>query len=155
MSRLVVDRLTEYEAPYPYLDGLILQTTQRIGQTDVEHQEREHGRSNYTLRKMFRLWLNMFLGFSIAPLRCATIVGLGTSALCALLMVWTVVDALYITPNVTIGIPTVLTFVSFLAGAQLFVLGVLGEYIGRMFLHLNGKPQFIVRYERSRIDEAS
>jgi undecaprenyl-phosphate 4-deoxy-4-formamido-L-arabinose transferase len=153
MSRLVVDALVRYSTPFPYLDGMILEVTQRLGQVEVEHRERLAGRSGYTLRKLIRLWSNMFLGYSIAPLRGATIVGLGTSALSAMFLVWTVFDRLYINPRVAIGVPTVLVCVTFFAGVQLFVMGVVGEYVGRVFLHLNGKPQFIVRYERTSSDE--
>ncbi len=153
MSRLVVDALGMYQAPFPYLDGMILETTRRIGQVDVEHRERQDGRSGYTLRKLFCLWSNMFLGYSIAPLRWATLAGLGTSALSALFLVWTVFDRLYINPGVTIGIPTVLVCVTFFTGVQLFVMGVVGEYVGRVFLHLNGKPQVIVRYECTANDK--
>ncbi len=153
MSRLVVDALVTYQAPFPYLDGMILETTQRIGQVDVEHRERKTGRSGYTLRKLFRLWTNMFLGYSIAPLRWATMAGLGTSVLSALFLVWTVFDRLYINPGVTIGVPTVLVCVTFFTGVQLFVMGVVGEYVGRVFLHLNGKPQVIVRYECASNDK--
>lgn len=147
MSRLVVDSLAAYQAPFPYLDGMILEATQRIGQVEVEHRERKTGRSGYTLRKLFRLWTNMFLGYSIAPLRWATLAGLGTSVMSALFLVWTVFDRLYINPGVTIGVPTVLVCVTFFTGVQLFVMGVVGEYVGRVFLHLNGKPQVIIRYE--------
>lgn len=153
MSRLVVDALGMYQAPFPYLDGMILETTHRIGQVDVEHRERKGGRSGYTLRKLFCLWSNMFLGYSIAPLRWATLAGLGTSVLSALFLVWTVFDRLYINPGVTIGIPTVLVCVTFFTGVQLFVMGVVGEYVGRVFLHLNGKPQVIVRYECTSNDK--
>lgn len=148
MSRLVVDALVHYTAPFPYVDGMIMQVTQRLGQVEVEHAQRAAGRSGYTLRKLLRLWSNMFLGFSIAPLRCATLIGLSTSLLSVLLLVWTVIDKLYINPGVTIGVPTVLVCVTFFAGVQLFVLGVVGEYVGRVFLYLNGKPLYVVRYER-------
>lgn len=154
MSRLVVDVIVNYPAPFPYLDGLILQSTQRIGQVEVRHEPRIVGRSGYTLRRLVGLWSNMFLGFSISPLRWATLTGLLTSVFSALLLVWTVFDKVFINPQVTVGIPTVLVFLTFFAGIQLFVLGVVGEYIGRIFLQLNGKPQFVVRYQRSGRDEA-
>lgn len=150
MSRLVVDAVASYEGPYPYLDGLILQATQRVGQVEVEHRSRDAGRSGYTLRKLLRLWCNMFLGFSIAPLRCATLLGLATSAATLPLLAGIVVDKLFINPDVTVGVPTVLVCLTFFAGAQLFVLGMVGEYVGRVFLQFQGKPQSVIRYERLR-----
>jgi len=75
MNRFVLDEITGYRGPFPYIDGLILRTTSNISQIDVDHREREGSRSNYTLRKLFSLWLNMFLNFSITPLRVAAILG--------------------------------------------------------------------------------
>lgn len=150
MSRLVVDAVAGYRGPYPYLDGLILQATQRVGQVEVEHHCREAGRSGYTLRKLFRLWCNMFLGFSIAPLRCATLLGLATSAASLPLLAGIVIDKLFVNPDVTIGVPTILVCLTFFAGTQLFVLGMVGEYVGRVFLQSQGKPQSVIRDERLR-----
>lgn len=154
MSRFIVDAVVHYSGPYPYLDGLILQLTQRIGQVDVEHRPRETGRSGYNLRRLLRLWSNMFLGFSIAPLRLATLGGMATSLLSFALLVGIVLDKLFLAPNVTVGIPTVLVCVTFFAGVQLWVLGMVGEYVGRAFLHLQKKPQSVVRYERIRVEKS-
>ena len=148
MSRFLVKAVTRYRGPYPYLDGLILQATQRIGQIEIEHRQRQGGRSGYNLRRLVRLWSNMFLGFSIAPLRLATLGGMAVSLLSFVLLVAIVVDKLFFSPNVTVGIPTVLVCLTFFAGVQLWVLGMVGEYVGRVFLQLHGKPQAVVRYER-------
>jgi glycosyltransferase involved in cell wall biosynthesis len=148
MNRFVVDAVTRYQGAFPYIDGLILQTTRRVGQVEVEHREREAGRSGYTLRKLIKLWSNLLLGFSIAPLRLAVIVGLAISVLSVFLLLATIIDKLFITPHVTFGIPTVLCLVTLFAGVQLFVLGLVGEYVGRTFLHVHGQPQVVVRYER-------
>lgn len=153
MSRFLVDAVTRYTGPYPYLDGLILQATQRIGQIEVEHCVRQAGRSGYNLRRLLRLWSNMFLGFSIAPLRLATLGGMLVSLFSFVLLVAIVVDKLFISPNVTVGIPTVLVCLTFFAGVQLWVLGMVGEYVGRVFLQLHGKPQAMVRYQRIHNDK--
>lgn len=145
MSRFVTDQVVRYRGPFPYIDGLIFRTTQRIGQIEVEHAPRTAGQSGYNLRRLVRLWLNMFLGFSIAPLRAAVVLGLFTSALSALLMVGILVDKVWISPEVPMGIPTVLAFVTFFSGVQLTVLGMVGEYVGRVFLEQNGMPQYIIR----------
>ncbi len=101
-----------------------------------------------TTRRLLRLWSNMFLGFSIAPLRLATLGGMAVSLLSLPLLIAIILDKLFIAPNVTIGIPTVLVCLTFFAGVQLWVLGMVGEYVGRVFLQLHGKPQAVVRYER-------
>ena len=153
MSRFLVDTVVGYTGPYPYLDGLILQATERFGQFEVEHRTRDTGRSGYNFSRLVRLWSNMFLGFSIAPLRLATLSGTVVSLLSLVLLVAIVLDKLFMSPNVTVGIPTVLVCLTFFAGVQLWVLGMVGEYVGRVFLQLHGKPQAVVRYERIHTDK--
>lgn len=148
MSRFVVDEVVKYAGPYPYLDGLILRTTRNVGQIDVHHETRLAGQSGYTLPKLVGLWLNMFLGFSTLPLRLCGIVGLGAAALSLLLLVAIVIDKVWFTPHLTAGIPTVLACVVLFSGIQLMVLGLLGEYVGRLFLHQAGMPAYVVRYRR-------
>jgi len=148
MNRFVVDEITSYRGAFPYIDGLILRTTRNLGQIEVEHREREDAVSNYTLRKLFLLWLNMFLNFSITPLRVAALVGTLTSAASLFLLVAIVIDKLYVNPNVAVGVPTVLVTIVFFAGIQLVILGTIGEYLGRLFLDHSGSPQFVVRYVR-------
>ncbi len=145
MSRFLVDQIVSYRGPFPYIDGLIFRTTRRIAQIDVRHDERLTGRSGYTLRRLVRLWLNMFLGFSIAPLRLSILLGLATSVLSVLMIVGIVIDKLWINPAVPVGIPSVLACTTMFSGIQLIVLGTVGEYVGRIFLEQNGTPQFIVR----------
>jgi glycosyltransferase involved in cell wall biosynthesis len=145
MNRFVVREVLKYRGPFPYIDGLIFRSTCKISQIDVQHAKREVGQSNYTLRRLVRLWLNMFLGSSITPLRIAVVIGLLTSALSAMLMVGILIDKLWLNPQVPVGIPTVLTFIAFFSGVQLTVLGSIGEYVGRIFLSQSGKPQFVIR----------
>jgi undecaprenyl-phosphate 4-deoxy-4-formamido-L-arabinose transferase len=146
MNRFVVDEITRYQGAFPYIDGLILRTTRNLGQTEVEHLDRENAESNYTLTKLFLLWLNMFLNFSIVPLRVSALLGLVTSGMSLLLLGAIVIDKLYINPNVTVGLPTVLVIVTLFAGVQLVILGAIGEYLGRLFLDHSKTPQFVVRY---------
>lgn len=145
MNRFVVREILKYQGPYPYIDGLIFRTTRNIGQIAVRHQRRTSGTSGYTFRKLLRLWLNMFLGFSIAPLRLAVIGGLVTSVLSAFLMLGILVDKIWLNPNIPVGIPTVLALVTLFSGIQLTVLGCVGEYVGRIFLSQNGTPQYVIR----------
>ena len=150
MNRFVVDEITAYRGAFPYIDGLILRTTSNVGQIDVEHRERRGGGSGYTLKKLFLLWLNMFLNFSITPLRLSALLGVVTSLVSVLLLAVIVIDKLYVNPAVTVGIPTVLLVVTFFAGVQLVILGTMGEYLGRLFLDHSKSPQFVVRYVKGR-----
>lgn len=146
MNRFLVDEITKYRGPYPYTDGLIYRVTRNIGQIPVEHRSSADGRSRYTFRKLLRLWLNMFLNFSIKPLRLSIYVGLLTSCLSLVALILIFIDRLWITPNVTHGIPTVLGTIVLLAGIQLMILGLVGEYLGRLYLDQTGTPQYVVRY---------
>jgi undecaprenyl-phosphate 4-deoxy-4-formamido-L-arabinose transferase len=150
MNRFVVDEITGYHGPFPYIDGLIVRATRNLGQIEVEHRPRETAHSNYTMSKLFYLWLNSFLGFSIAPLRVATLIGLLTSGLSLFVFVAIAIDKMYINPDVTVGIPAVLTTVVFFAGLQLLILGVIGEYLGRLFLDHSKNPQYVIRYVKKR-----
>ncbi len=143
MSAFVVEQVTRYDGPFPYIDGLILQVTQSIGSLEVQHLPRAHGRSNYTFRRLVRLWLNMFVNFSVMPLRLATMIGLAIS-MCGLGgTLWVVVDALlHATPP---GWASLSVAVLLLSGVQLMMLGLFGEYLGRLYLTANRKPQAVVK----------
>jgi glycosyltransferase involved in cell wall biosynthesis len=144
MSALVVRAVTRYRGPYPYVDGLIMQVTQRIDSIEVRHLPRIEGRSNYNLTRLVRLWLNLATSFSLAPLRLAIYAGLALSVAGGIGAVATISEALFMhdTPSGWASIMVALLLVS---GVQSMILGVLGEYVGRTFLSANGKPQGTVR----------
>jgi glycosyltransferase involved in cell wall biosynthesis len=149
MSAFVVQSVTRYQGPYPYVDGLIMQVTQRIDSIEVRHLPRIEGRSNYNLARLVRLWLNLATSFSLAPLRLAVYAGVFMALLGAAGAVATIVEALFLhdTPS---GWASTMTVILLVAGMQSMILGVLGEYVGRTFLSANGKPQGTVRaIERS------
>jgi undecaprenyl-phosphate 4-deoxy-4-formamido-L-arabinose transferase len=146
MNRFLVNEIIKYRGPYPYTDGLIYRVTRNIGQIPVEHRVSQSGRSRYTLRRLVRLWLNMFLNFSIKPLRVSVYVGLLASCLSVVALIAILIDKLWITPDLTVGIPTVLGSVVFFSGVQLMILGLVGEYLGRLYLDQTGTPQYVVRY---------
>ena len=149
MTRSVADEIVKYRGPFPYVDGLIYRCTNSIGQVDVVHREREKGHSGYTLRKLIALWLNMFCGFSIMPLRLSAFAGLLVSIVSVVLLIGVIIDKVWLNPDLTVGIPTILVAIIFFGGVQLLILGAIGEYVGRVFLEQNGMPQYVVRYERS------
>lgn len=144
MSRFLVSQILAYDGPFAYIDGLILQVTQRIEKIEVLHLPRAMGRSNYTIRKLVRLWMNMFVNFSVMPLRISTLTGMGLSVLGGVAAVFVTIEALVMqaTPR---GWGSIMAAVLLLSGVQLMILGIVGEYLGRMFLTANRKPQFIVR----------
>lgn len=144
MSAMVVQAVTRYAGPYPYVDGLIMQVTQRIDSIEVRHLPRQEGRSNYTLRRLVRLWLNLATSFSLAPLRLAVFAGAFMAFVGVLGAVATMVEAI-ITHDTPSGWASLMVVVMLVGGVQSMILGILGEYVGRTFLSANGKPQGTVR----------
>lgn len=143
MSALVVREVAKYTGPYPYVDGLVMQVTQRISTLPVLHLARAEGRSNYTLRRLVRLWLNLATSFSVLPLRLAIYAGLAMGLFGLLGAAMVIAEGLSgQTPS---GWASSMTTTLLVAGVQFLILGVLGEYVGRAFLSANGKPQGVVR----------
>jgi glycosyltransferase involved in cell wall biosynthesis len=143
MSAFVVREITRYEGPFPYVDGLILQVTQDIDRLLVRHLPRTLGRSNYTLRRLLRLWLNMFVNFSVMPLRLSTLTGFALSLVGAIGGLAAIIEALFSTPPA--GWASLMAAVLLLSGVQLVILGIVGEYLGRLYLTANRKPQSVVK----------
>jgi undecaprenyl-phosphate 4-deoxy-4-formamido-L-arabinose transferase len=145
LSAFVREQITAgYEGPFPYIDGLVFQVTQNVGRLQVAHLPRSEGRSNYTIARLFRLWLSMFSNFSVIPLRFATLFGIAFGALGALAAVIVIVEAISDNKPPQ-GWASLMVAVLVLAGVQLIVVGLIGEYLGRMFLAVNRKPQYLVR----------
>jgi undecaprenyl-phosphate 4-deoxy-4-formamido-L-arabinose transferase len=144
LSRFLVGEITRYEGPHPYIDGLILQSTRHFASVSVEHRPRGSGRSRYTLRKLVRLWLRLLVNFSVRPLRIATMVGLAMGTLGLVGLVW--VAILFLTdrgPAFGWGSLTAALFL--FSGTQMVMLGLIGEYLGRVYLNINRRPQAVVR----------
>lgn len=143
VSAFVVENVIRYEGPFPYIDGLIMQVTQKVGSLEVEHLPRAQGRSNYTIRRLVRLWMNLFFNFSIMPLRLSVLLGFIMSGLGVLGAVITIIEAILRRPPE--GWASLMVAVLLLSGIQLILIGVVGEYLGRVFLTANRKPQYLVR----------
>ena len=145
VTALMAQQVVGYAGPYPYVDGLLLQITQRIGSIPVRHDKRRAGTSHYTLGRLIRLFLSAWVNFSILPLRIATLFGfvLGVSGFVAL---GGVVWLWWQNRGPVYGFGWLMSALLIFSGAQLSVLGLIGEYIGRMFLAVNQRPQSVVRY---------
>lgn len=156
MRRELVDSILTYNLNFTYIDGLLAWNTQRVGQVTVHHDARESGRSGYSLSKLVTLALNLFTNFSLLPLQVATGVGLAASVLGLLAGAYYLLLAL--TSNIAVpGYASTIVAVLVLGGLQLLALGIIGEYIGRLHLNVNRKPQYTVRQvlsaEKERFDE--
>jgi len=144
LRRDLVGRIVAYRGPYPYVDGLILGATNRIATLEVEHVERQGGRSGYTLRKLIRLALSLLFDFSVMPLRIASVLGVLLCVLGALILAEVLLETLFVGQR-QLGWGSLMGALAVFSGAQLLMLGIIGEYVGRAFLTVSGKPQSLVR----------
>jgi undecaprenyl-phosphate 4-deoxy-4-formamido-L-arabinose transferase len=149
VSAFAAKEAAAHEGPYPYIDGLLLQVTQNIGTIEVHHEGRQTGESGYTLRRLLQLWISTFVNFSVMPLRVATLLGLMMAAVGLVGLV----GVLYLrltNRGPAFGWGSLMGALLVFSGTQLVMLGLIGEYIGRMFLAVNRRPQSVVRaVERS------
>jgi len=144
ISKFLVNEITKYKSPFPYIDGLILQTTDNIGQVNVDHQLRREGRSNYTLKKLISLWLNMFTNFSVIPLRVSIVLGFIFSVYGLVYGMIILIERI-LNPDMAPGLASLIVSVSILSGVQLIAIGMIGEYVGRIFIAQNKRPQYTIK----------
>ena len=142
--KFVVDEMLRYQNSYPYVIGLVLRTTKNVTNVVVNHREREIGTSGYTFGKLLGLWLNGFTAFSIKPLRIATACG-GFCAVAGFLYgIYTIIKKL-VNPAVPMGWSSTMAALVFIGGMLMLMLGLIGEYLGRIYISLNNAPQYVVR----------
>ncbi len=144
VRRFVVDDMIRYENSYPYVIGLVLRATRNVVNVPIEHRERESGSSGYTLKKLIGLWFNGFTAFSVKPLRIATTIGILFAMMGFLYGIFTVVRRL-LNPAVVMGYAALMSAVVFFGGMIMILLGLIGEYIGRIYISLNSAPQYVIR----------
>ena len=142
--RFVVDCALQYPNPFPYVTGLLFQSVSRYCNVAVTHRARMEGESGYNLKKLISLWLNGVTAFSIKPLRFANYVGWSVAAFGVLFALITIIRKL-INPSMPAGWASTISMMMLLGGAVIALLGIIGEYIGRIYLSINRYPQFVVR----------
>ncbi len=149
--RFVVDEILCYRNPYPYMTGLILRCTKNIGIVEVNHRKRAYGQSGYNFKRLFALWINGFTAFSVKPLRMATYLGC-FCAISGFIYGIIIIVRKMINTNIQIGYSSIMAAILFIGGFLMLFLGLIGEYIGRIYISLNDAPQYVVR-ERIGMDE--
>jgi undecaprenyl-phosphate 4-deoxy-4-formamido-L-arabinose transferase len=140
----VLHEITKYAGPYPYVDGLIFTVTSNITQVPATHHARFAGKGNYDLLKSVGVWLKLATGFSVVPLRMATLLGGIISLFAFVLAAYFVLQTL-IWAEAPEGWASTIVAVLFIGGIQLIGIGAIGEYIGRIFITQNARPQFTVK----------
>lgn len=148
VKRFVVEDMLRYQNSYPYVIGLVLRATKNIVNVEVNHREREEGRSGYTLKKLLGLWFNGFTAFSVTPLRIATVIGVFCALLGFAYGIYVFVRRL-LNPDMVMGFSSIMCVILFVGGMLMIMLGLIGEYIGRIYISLNNSPQYVIR-EKTR-----
>ncbi len=135
----------DFHGPYVNLDVLLTWATRRFKRLLVPHRERTIGQSNYTLRKLITHTFNMVTGFSTLPLQIASLVGFLLTVFGGLLLFYILIIRVLIFQYDFPGFTFVASMISLFAGTQLFILGIIGEYLARMHFRLMDKPAYVVR----------
>ena len=144
ITRAVAEEVRKYSSYNPYIDGIFYRTTHRIGNVSVEHHKREVGTSNYTFKKLLRLWM-AYWNYSVIPLRISSVLGAGSAALGFLAVLVTIIRKVFFDPAMPLGWPSLFCTMLIFFGLILLVLGISGEYLGKILLTLNNTPQYIIR----------
>ena len=142
--RFIVDEMLRYEHCFPYIMGLVLRSTKNICNVPVNHRQRQEGHSGYTLSKLLNLWMNGFTSFSIKPLRLATYAG-SLTALAGFIYAVIIVIRYFTVHMAPMGWSSTTALLLILGGIILLVLGLVGEYVGRIFMCVNASPQYVER----------
>ena len=151
VRRLVVQEILRYKNPFPYLNGLLVRATSRIVNVEMEERERMAGTGNYTFRKSLSLWLNGFTAFSVKPLRVATFMGMLCAGFGFIFAIYVILRK-FIYPDIAAGYSSVMAVLLFTGGIIMICLGLIGEYIGRIYISINNSPQYVIR-QTFNVDE--
>lgn len=149
LRRTVVDQVVRYRGSNAYVDGLILSATRSITSVDISHADRANGSGNYGLGRSISLWLKMATGFSIAPLRFASLFGFVSALISVLLGVGVVIEKT-LHPEISVGWASLMVVVLLFGALQMLCLGIVGEYVGRIYLQVNNTPQYVVADSTNR-----
>lgn len=151
ITSAVKDEVIKFDTFNPYVDAVFYRVTNNIGMVPVEHFKREYGHSGYTFRKLLKLWM-AYWNFSVIPLRISFFVGI-FSFIAGLVFTILIIINKIIYPNLPVGWSSTMCVITLLFGVVLMVLGIVGEYLGKIILILNKTPQYVVR-DTVGIDES-
>jgi undecaprenyl-phosphate 4-deoxy-4-formamido-L-arabinose transferase len=142
--KFLIEEISRFENCYAYISGLVFRSTRNIGKVEVKHRSRLEGQSGYTLKRLIGLWVNGFTAFSVKPLRLATFLGFGFSIVGFIYGLVVIIMKL-LHPDVPIGYSSIMATLLFIGGVLMFIMGMVGEYIGRIYINQNKSPQYVVR----------
>ena len=143
-KRFVVEEMTRYTGPYPYIAGLLLRSSARIANVEMKQRDRRSGSSGYNLKKLVTLWINGFTAFSILPLRIGFILGGVSAVIGSFAMMFSLLRKIFM-PEGKNGNGFSSGLIMFMSGCVLAVLGIVGEYVGRIYMCINEQPQYVIK----------
>lgn len=153
-KRFVIDEIIRYENPYPYIAGLLLRSSSRIGNIEMIQRNRRSGSSGYNFKKLIKLWVNGFTAFSIAPLRLGTALGFVSAAVGFILLLVVLFRKIFV-PGIQVGYTSQIGILLLMSGLILAVLGIIGEYVGRIYMCINREPQYIIKNTTREYDDGN
>ena len=151
MRRFVKDEMIRYTNSFPYLGGLVYRVTSNIAEIDVEQRNRKEGESGYTIGKLLKLWINGFTAFSVLPLRIASMLGIVFSCVGFILGLVFVIRKL-LNPEIILGFTSLIVIILFCGGVILLSVGLIGEYVGRIYISQNQAPQYVIKEKTWKVN---
>ncbi len=143
--RYIIDEIVKYDHSYPYITGLMVRATKNYSFVQVQHRDRLEGTSGYNIKSLIGLWLNMFTAFSIKPLRVASYSGVTFALLGLLYAFYVIIKKLFFHPEMEAGWSSTISVIMIMGGMIMIILGLIGEYIGRIYMCINRSPQFVIK----------
>lgn len=144
MRNYIAKEMVRYKNPYPFVGGLVYRTTKNIANVTVNHRDRIEGKSGYSFAKLLKLWLNGFTAFSVTPLRFSSLVGVICALIGFIFGIITVVRKIAI-PDISVGWSSTVAIMLFIGGLIMLMLGMIGEYLGRIYISINNAPQYVIK----------
>ena len=153
--RYLIDEMIKYKNAYPFLSGLVLRSTRNLSMVDIDHRSRIEGKSGYSIKKLLNLWLNGFTAFSIKPLKLGTYSGVFLAVLGFVYAIVTIIRKIFINPMMEAGWSSIISILLIIGGTILVMLGLMGEYIGRIYICINNSPQYVIKEIKSQKNKAN
>ena len=143
-KRFVIEEMTRYKGPYPYIAGLLLRSSGRIANLEMKQRDRKSGSSGYNFKKLITLWVNGFTAFSVIPLRLSFVLGTVSAALGSLVLVFSMIRKLF-KPIRKESHTSLTGLILMMSGCIMAMIGIVGEYVGRIYMSVNEQPQYVIR----------
>lgn len=148
--RYIADEIIKYKNAYPFVHGLILRVSRNMANVEMKRADRLAGESGYNFKRLLSLWMNGFTAFSEKPLQIASVIGFISAFIGFVYAIFIVLRRIFV-PEIAVGYSSIMAAILFFSGLIMLFLGLLGEYIGRIYICINNAPQYAIR-EKINVD---